>query len=216
MSTLKSCTPITANMNCKRHVTSIMLPIVLTATMTHWTTCCTQNRGEIMIILVCSTIWSHTLQQANYTWPLTLWLGWWHAEVAARAARAESWQLKWHSNWKNKKTSKRLLTSESLLVKLVSAGQALFILISATCELPTWKRWKLRRRKRRECLADWMQNDKRLLCAIPGRTRRLSERFQLWTRSWRNNRNYSESAPEPERERDRQSLESWSISYSYW
>ena len=36
--TLKSCTPITANMNCRRYVTNIMLPIVLMATITHFTT----------------------------------------------------------------------------------------------------------------------------------------------------------------------------------
>lgn len=37
--TLNNCTPITANMNWRRQVTSTMLPIVLTATITHWTTC---------------------------------------------------------------------------------------------------------------------------------------------------------------------------------
>lgn len=36
--TWKSCTPITANMNCRMYVTSIMLPMVLTAMMTHFTT----------------------------------------------------------------------------------------------------------------------------------------------------------------------------------
>ena len=36
---LKSCTPMTANMNCRRRVTRTMLPMVLTATMTHCTTC---------------------------------------------------------------------------------------------------------------------------------------------------------------------------------
>ena len=42
--TLKSCTPITANMNCRRYVTNIMLKIVPMATITHFTTyfyfCC--------------------------------------------------------------------------------------------------------------------------------------------------------------------------------
>lgn len=36
--TLNSCTPITANINCSRYVTNIMLPIVLIATITHFTT----------------------------------------------------------------------------------------------------------------------------------------------------------------------------------
>ena len=39
MATLKSWTPMTANMNWRRRVTRTMLPMVLTATMTHWTTC---------------------------------------------------------------------------------------------------------------------------------------------------------------------------------
>lgn len=38
--TLKSCTPIQANMNCSSVVTIMMLPMVLMATNTHWTTCC--------------------------------------------------------------------------------------------------------------------------------------------------------------------------------
>ena len=38
--TLKSWTPMTANMKFNRKVTSMMLPIVFTATITHWTTCC--------------------------------------------------------------------------------------------------------------------------------------------------------------------------------
>lgn len=38
--TLKSCTPIQANINCSRVVTIMMLPMVLMATNTHWTTCC--------------------------------------------------------------------------------------------------------------------------------------------------------------------------------
>lgn len=37
--TLNNNTPITANMNCSRHVTRTILPIVLTATITHCTTC---------------------------------------------------------------------------------------------------------------------------------------------------------------------------------
>lgn len=37
--TLNSWTPITANMNSSKHVTRTILPIVLTATMTHCTTC---------------------------------------------------------------------------------------------------------------------------------------------------------------------------------
>lgn len=36
--TLNSWTPITANINCSRYVTNIMLPIVLIATITHFTT----------------------------------------------------------------------------------------------------------------------------------------------------------------------------------
>lgn len=39
-STLNSCTPIQANMNWSKVVTIMMLPIVLMATNTHWTTCC--------------------------------------------------------------------------------------------------------------------------------------------------------------------------------
>ena len=39
LQTLKSWTPILANMNSNRNVTNMMLPIVLTATITHWTTC---------------------------------------------------------------------------------------------------------------------------------------------------------------------------------
>lgn len=38
--TLKSCTPMHANMNCSSVVTIMMLPMVLMATKTHWTTCC--------------------------------------------------------------------------------------------------------------------------------------------------------------------------------
>lgn len=38
--TLKSCTPMQANMNCSSVVTIMMLPMVLMATNTHWTTCC--------------------------------------------------------------------------------------------------------------------------------------------------------------------------------
>lgn len=37
--TLNNWTPITANMNCRRQVTNTMLPMVFTATITHWTTC---------------------------------------------------------------------------------------------------------------------------------------------------------------------------------
>lgn len=37
--TLKSCTPMQANMNCRRVVTSTMFPIVRMATKTHCTTC---------------------------------------------------------------------------------------------------------------------------------------------------------------------------------
>lgn len=36
--TLNNCTPMTANINCSRYVTNIMLPIVLIATITHFTT----------------------------------------------------------------------------------------------------------------------------------------------------------------------------------
>lgn len=43
-STLKSWTPIQANMNCRRNVTSMMFPMVFIATTTHWTTCCTRKR----------------------------------------------------------------------------------------------------------------------------------------------------------------------------
>ena len=46
--TLKSWTPMTANMNSNRQVTSIMLPMVLTATMTHWTTCCADEISIVM------------------------------------------------------------------------------------------------------------------------------------------------------------------------
>lgn len=41
--TLKSCTPIQANMNCSRVVTIMMLPMVLMATNTHCTTCYTEK-----------------------------------------------------------------------------------------------------------------------------------------------------------------------------
>lgn len=41
--TLKSCTPMTANTNCRRLVTRTMFPIVFTATMTHCTTCWFQH-----------------------------------------------------------------------------------------------------------------------------------------------------------------------------
>lgn len=41
--TLKSCTPMTANTNCRRLVTRTMFPIVFTATMTHCTTCWVHN-----------------------------------------------------------------------------------------------------------------------------------------------------------------------------
>lgn len=37
--TLKSWTPMQANMNCSRVVTIMMFPMVLMATNTHWTTC---------------------------------------------------------------------------------------------------------------------------------------------------------------------------------
>lgn len=37
--TLNNWTPITANINCRRHVTRTIFPIVLTATITHCTTC---------------------------------------------------------------------------------------------------------------------------------------------------------------------------------
>lgn len=37
--TLKSWTPMQANMNCRRVVTIMMFPMVLMATNTHWTTC---------------------------------------------------------------------------------------------------------------------------------------------------------------------------------
>lgn len=40
--TLNNCTPMTANMNCSRHVTRTIFPMVFTATITHWTTCCTR------------------------------------------------------------------------------------------------------------------------------------------------------------------------------
>ena len=43
--TLKSWTPITANMNSRRNVTSTMLPMVLTATITHWTTCWNEEKN---------------------------------------------------------------------------------------------------------------------------------------------------------------------------
>lgn len=36
--TLNNWTPITANMNSSRQVTNTMLPMVFTATITHWTT----------------------------------------------------------------------------------------------------------------------------------------------------------------------------------
>lgn len=36
--TLNNCTPTTANINCNKYVTSIMFPIVLIATITHFTT----------------------------------------------------------------------------------------------------------------------------------------------------------------------------------
>lgn len=44
--TLKSCTPMQANMNCRSVVTIMMFPIVLMATNTHWTTCCREVRGQ--------------------------------------------------------------------------------------------------------------------------------------------------------------------------
>lgn len=44
--TLNICTPMTANMNCSNDVTNNMLPIVLMATITHWTTC--YNHGKNM------------------------------------------------------------------------------------------------------------------------------------------------------------------------
>lgn len=37
--TLNNWTPITANINCSKHVTSTIFPIVFTATITHCTTC---------------------------------------------------------------------------------------------------------------------------------------------------------------------------------
>lgn len=36
--TLKSWTPMTANMNCRRYVTSMIFPMVFIATITHLTT----------------------------------------------------------------------------------------------------------------------------------------------------------------------------------
>lgn len=44
--TLKSCTPIQANMNCSRVVTIMILPIVLIATKTHWTTCWKERKKK--------------------------------------------------------------------------------------------------------------------------------------------------------------------------
>lgn len=38
--TLNNWTPMTANINWRRHVTKTIFPIVFTATITHWTTCC--------------------------------------------------------------------------------------------------------------------------------------------------------------------------------
>lgn len=50
--TLNNCTPMTANMNCRRHVTRTIFPIVLTATMTHWTTCCSGQLHSYIIVLI--------------------------------------------------------------------------------------------------------------------------------------------------------------------
>lgn len=44
--TLNNCTPMTANINCSRHVTRTIFPMVFTATITHWTTCCMRNKYE--------------------------------------------------------------------------------------------------------------------------------------------------------------------------
>lgn len=48
--TLNNCTPITANINCRRHVTSTIFPIVFTATMTHCTTCYKNNKIHLWTI----------------------------------------------------------------------------------------------------------------------------------------------------------------------
>lgn len=45
--TLKSCTPIHANMNWRRVVTIKMLPMVRIATKTHWTTFCEDNEKSL-------------------------------------------------------------------------------------------------------------------------------------------------------------------------
>lgn len=43
--TLKSWTPMQANMNCRRVVTRTMFPMVRMATNTHCTTCCGRRQG---------------------------------------------------------------------------------------------------------------------------------------------------------------------------
>ena len=48
--TLKSWTPMQANMNWRSVVTIMMLPMVRMATNTHWTTCC--KRDEELHITV--------------------------------------------------------------------------------------------------------------------------------------------------------------------
>lgn len=45
--TLKSWTPIQANMKFSSMVTRTMLPMVLMATNTHWTTCCRHTQTVI-------------------------------------------------------------------------------------------------------------------------------------------------------------------------
>lgn len=46
--TLNNWTPITANINCSKHVTSTIFPIVFTATITHCTTCYVTLKFEII------------------------------------------------------------------------------------------------------------------------------------------------------------------------
>lgn len=69
--TLNNCTPITANINCRRQVTNTMFPIVFTATITHWTTCYTTQyilntfaihnphfKSSHVILSLDTTLWS--------------------------------------------------------------------------------------------------------------------------------------------------------------
>ena len=53
--TLKSWTPMQANMNWRSVVTIMMLPMVRMATNTHWTTCCTGKEESDATVIYCDS-----------------------------------------------------------------------------------------------------------------------------------------------------------------